>query len=78
MGGVSQHAMGRQPPGQTPLEADTPPLEQTLPLAKHCPWADTPLGDTPLPSGINPPAATAADSMHPTGMHFCYEGLLLN
>ena len=51
------------PPGQTPLWAD------------NLPWADTPLADIPLgrhPPGRHlPPTATAADDMHPTGMHSC-------
>ena len=58
----------------TSLRADTPP-RQTLP------WADTPLGQTPHPSGRHSPGqeplsadppqqmATASDGMHPTGMH---------
>ena len=48
---------GRHTPRQTP-----PPLGR-YPLGRHPLWEDTPL----------PPAmATAADGMHPTGMHFSF------
>ena len=60
--------------------ADTPSPQA------HIPWADTPPADTPLPSAYwdthtpaqcmlgytSPPAATAADGTHPTGMHSCF------
>ena len=50
-------------PGQTPHQADTP--RQIPPLGRH-----------PQPSACwdtRPPAATAADGTHPTGMHSCFE-----
>ena len=62
-------------PGQTPYQADTPPdrhtPRQTHPQAAT-PWEDTPLGRHP--SGRHPPPSktvTAADGLHPTGMHSC-------
>ena len=55
---------GQTPNGQTPSWADTP--GQTPPLDRHPPQADTPLGRHP-PKEM----ATAADGMHPTGMHSC-------
>ena len=68
----------------TPPWADTP-LGQTHPLGRHHPQADTTpsqcmLGYTPVHAGIHTPPcpvhagidmATAADGMHPTGMHSC-------
>ena len=78
-GGVWQIPPGRHPPGQTP------PWQTPLP-GRH-PRADTTQADTPLLSacwdkrpspclvhaGIHPPpAATAADGTHPTGMHSCW------
>ena len=84
---VSQHALGRgctpprqTPPKQTPPWADTPKQIHTpFSLGRHPPQADThPLpGQTSLgrhPLGRHSPfpeTATAADSMHPTGMHSC-------
>ena len=72
------------PPGQTclPRQADTPlwadipradtPLGRCPPPDRQAlPWADTPLGRYP-PLGRHPSEmATAADGMHPTGMHSC-------
>ena len=55
------YPLDRQPPPGRHPQADTPPGRP--------PWADTPLGRHPL--GRHPPAVTAADSMHPTGMHSC-------
>ena len=62
-GGVSAplHAGIHTLPGQTP---DTPP-RQTLPGQTPAP------GQTP-PGRHPPKTATAADGMHPTGMHSCY------
>ena len=53
------------PPGQTPPNGLRPPTRQTPP-------AQCMLG-YPLP-----PAVTAADSTHPTGMHSCLDGYLLD
>ena len=43
----------------------------------YTPWqADTLPGQTPTPLGRHPASpemATAADGMHPTGMHSCYK-----
>ena len=48
--------------------ADIPPGKHSLlgrhPPAQTSPWADIPLADTPQQM------ATAADGMHPTGMHY--------
>ena len=53
----------RHPPEQTPLGADTP-------------WSRHPPGPGTTPSGPGTPlgaeTATAADGMHPTGMHSCW------
>ena len=70
-------SLGRHPPGQTH------PLGRH-PLGRHHPQADPPsqcmLGYTPVHAGIHTPPcpvhagidmATAADGMHPTGMHSC-------
>ena len=59
--------LGRQPP---PSWADTPTPWVDIPWQTPTPpgpWqTHTPRADTPPP-----PAATAADSTHPTGMHSC-------
>ena len=83
-GGVSQHVLGRHPQADTSLSADTPlwadtpsgqtPLWADTPLGRH-PRADTPPGRPPCPVHARihtPPAATAADGTHPTGMHSCF------
>ena len=71
-------------PEQTPLGADTP-QEQTLPQRSRPPGSRNPPGSRPLreqtPPGTDTPlgadtppswqTATAADGMHPTGMHSC-------
>ena len=57
---VSQHALGGG--WQTSPLADTP-IQAT-------PWADTPC-QTPTHWPAFPMMATAAGSMHPTGMHSC-------
>ena len=61
-GCVSQHALGR--------EGCTPPGSY---LPGQTPTPDTPFGRNPPAShtlGLHsPPATTAADSTHPTGMH---------
>ena len=60
-GGVSQHALRQTPPpGQCML--------------RYTPRADTPTSSRhTLPLGTHPPpAATAADGTHPTGMHSCF------
>ena len=49
------------PPGQTPPQADTPRAD--TPRQKP-PWADTPHE-----------MATAADGMHPTGIHSCFSNV---
>ena len=77
--------LGRHPPGQTlPCPWQTPPLGQTPhpgrqthtplsrpPPGRHPPGRHPPCTDTP---GRHPPppATTAADGMHPTGMHSCW------
>ena len=38
----------------------------------HTPWADTPLSRHPPGRHLPPPAITAADGKHPTGMHSCF------
>ena len=59
---------GRHHPLQTPPWADTPPGRH--PSRQTPSWADTPC---PVHAGIHPPpAATAADGKHRTGMHSCY------
>ena len=53
-----------------------PPLADTFPLGRHPP-GQTPLGRHPPPCPVHagipprPPAASAADGTHPTGMHSC-------
>ena len=77
-------SLGRQSHRQTPLPEANAPDKQPLgrhPLGRH-PWADTlPKANTPprqtpssgqTPLGRHPRTATAADGMHPTGMHSCY------
>ena len=67
---------GQPPPGQAP-PLDRHPPGQTPP--RQTPWADTPRqtppGPTPPPKVDQPPSppetATAADGMHPTGIHSC-------
>ena len=58
----TQEDTGQTPPGQTPSWPATP--------------RQTPPGQTPscsVHAGIHPPlVATAADGMHPTGMHSCF------
>ena len=66
---------GCTPPRETPLQTDTlgqtPPHADT-PLDRHPTLADTPWADTPRQTPAPPPeTATAADGMHPTGMHSC-------
>ena len=65
------------PPEQTPPGTDTPP-EQTPPEAdklppqiRHPSGSRLPLEQTPPWSRQPPDTATAADGMHPTGMHSC-------
>ena len=50
---------GRHPLGQTAPPQQTPPPPVRTPPSRHLP------GQTP------PPMATAADGIHPTGMHSC-------
>ena len=74
------------PPGQTPPEHDplpsacwdTHPLDtppgQTPPRKTSCPvHAGIHTPPCPVHAGID--VATAADGMHPTGMHSCYENV---
>ena len=63
----------RHPPGQTPPppSADTPWVD--TPPGRHPPPRQTPPGRHPLP-----PAVTAADGTHPTGMHSCVEVFILH
>ena len=63
---MDRHPLSRHSPGQTP-PGQTPP-------GRH-PTGQTPPGQTPpcpVHAGIHPPAATAADGTHSTGMHSCY------
>ena len=64
-----RHPLGRQLPGQTP------PGQTPAPPGRHLllPPADT-TPPHPVHAGIHapPPAATAADGRHPTGMHSCF------
>ena len=55
---------GVHPPGQ-PLPRQTSPPGKTPPY-----WVGTPIGRPPK-------MATAVDSMHPTGMHSCFEIMLI-
>ena len=66
------------PPGrQTPF-LRRHPARQTHPSSRHTLWTDTPpgwhlLGRHPHSPGQTPlPAVTAADGMHPTGLHSCF------
>ena len=58
--------------------ADTPLGRRPLPRADS-PWVDNPWADTPVGRHTPPPrqTATAADSMHPTGMLSCFFYFLL-
>ena len=60
------------PPGQTPHWSDTTRPGQTPPPSQTPPPGQTPPGQTPPPQQM----ATAADGMHPTGMHSCCRILL--
>ena len=65
--GRQTHPSGQTSPGQTPHWADARPLTGRHSPGQTPPWADTlPWADTPPPE-----MATAADGMHPTGMHSC-------
>ena len=73
----------RHPPGADRPGAYTPPGAET-PWSRHPPGVDTlPLGvDTPReqtpPEHTPPPrdTVTAADGMHPTGMHSCWMNIV--
>ena len=58
-------SQANNPLRQTHPQADTPRADTHLlgrhPLGRHNPWADTPLHQM----------VTAADGIHPTGMHSC-------
>ena len=58
--------------GYTHPQADTP-LGRHPPFGRHPPPRQTPPGRHPLP-----PAVTAADGTHPTGMHSCVEVFILH
>ena len=61
------HPTGQTPHGQTPAHKQTPPWEDTILPSTY--WETSPRADTPRQTP--PPAATAAEGTHPTGMHSC-------
>ena len=69
LGYTHTHPRADNPPRQTP-PTQTPHTQTPL-------WADTPLGRSPWADTSpgrhhpTPKTATAADSIHPTGMHSC-------
>ena len=80
-GHVFQHALDRHTPVRQP-QSDTPradtPLWADTPTGADIPTGQPPPSvcwDTPpypVHAGIHPPAATATDGTHPTGMHSCF------
>ena len=59
---LGRHPLGRHPPGYTPPQQTPCPVHAGI----HTPRR-------PVHAGID--MATAADGMHPTGMHSCYENV---